>query len=311
MSSERWPALPFEEWKETNATLHLWTQIVGKIRLQRMPWINHSWHVALYPTVHGLTTGAMPSGAGCVEIEFDFDAEVLRIEAGADGRREIALRPRSVADFYGEVMQALAELGHPVQIDRRPNEIPDALPFPEDVAPREFDADAARRFRRILLSTEAVFQEFRSHFLGKVSPVHFFWGSFDLAVTRFSGRSAPMHPGGIPALPDWVAREAYSHEVSSAGFWPGGDREPRPIFYSYAYPSPGGFEHAAAEPEEAFYHTDLGEFVLPYDAIRESGDPEGMLLKFLESTYRAAAIPGEWDEGLERKKHPREMEEFR
>lgn len=307
-----WPDLPFEAWRGTATTLHLWTQIVGKIRLQLMPWINHSWHVTLYPTTRGLATGPMPVADGSLSIEFDFQDGVLRLTMEGGATREIELRPRSVADFHDAVFAALDELGVSVRIHETPNELPDPVPFPQDTADREFDLEAARRFARVLLSVDRVFQQFRARFLGKVSPVHFFWGSFDLAVTRFSGRPAPRHPAGIPYLPDWVAREAYSHEVSSAGFWPGSDASPTPIFYAYAYPEPDGFAEAEVQPEGAFYHPDLKEWVLPYDSVRQAENPAETLLLFLETSYRAAADLAGWDRAtLERNTHPRHLAEFR
>src|SRR6266853_967138 len=285
-----WPSLPFAEWKETAATLHMWTQIVGKIRLTQTPWTNHSWHVTLYVTARGLTTSPIPHGLSTFEISFDFIDHQLRIDASDGRRRAIELRPLPVADFYHAVMKTLAELELPVTINTTPNEIQDAIPFERDETHRSYDRDYANRFWRVLLQADRVFKDFRSRFCGKCSPVHFFWGSFDLAVTRFSGRPAPPHPGGVPHLPDAVAREAYSHEVSSAGFWPGGGGPVEyAAFYSYAYPAPQGFASAAVRPDQAFFSRELGEFILPYDAVRNSPDPEGELMEFLQSTYEAAA----------------------
>jgi len=293
-SSEIWPRLDLETWQDTYTTLHMWTQIVGKVRLVQTPWINHSWHVPLYLTARGLTTGPMPYGDLVFQIDFDFFDHQLKI-ATSDGQlKTLDLYPRSVADFYQAVMAALKDLHLEVSIVTMPNEVPEAIPFEQDDIHAAYDAAAAQRFWRVLLQCDRVFREFRSHFCGKVSPVHFFWGSFDLAVTRFSGRSAPEHPGGVPNLPDDVAKEAYNQEVSSAGFWPGAGLG-YAAFYSYAYPTPNGFKDAPVQPEQAFFHQDLGEFVLPYNAVREADDPDQMLLSFLESTYEAAANLAQWD----------------
>ena len=296
-----WPELPWAEWSDTAATLHLWTQVVGKLRLTRMPWYNHSWHVALYPTARGLTTGPIAFHGRIAELRFDFIDHQLLIEMDDGRARHVSLRDRSVADFYRAVMDELGQLGIEASIHTTPSEIADAIPFHEDETHHHYDPEFANRFHRALLQIHRVFSEFRAGFLGKVSPVHFFWGSFDLAVTRFSGRSAPLHPGGVPNFPDWVAAEAYSHEVSSAGFWPGGGGIDYPAFYSYAYPAPAGFADARVKPADAFFSTDLGEFVLPYDAVRTAASPDRALLEFLESTYEAAATLAEWDrEQLER-----------
>jgi hypothetical protein len=292
---ETWPALPYPAWKETCATLQLWTQVVGKVRLVQTPWLNHSWHVPLYVSANGLTTTSIPYGGRAFEIAFDFIDHVLGIRTSDGEKRTIELKPRSVAEFYAAVMAALEELGLPVRIDERPSEVPDGIPFSEDRTHSAYDAAYAHRFWRVLLQADRILRQFRTGFLGKSSPVHFFWGSFDLAVTRFSGRRAPPHPGGVPSLPDVVAREAYSHEVSSAGFWPGGGGIDFPAFYSYAYPEPSGFRTAAVEPGAAFFSDALNEFVLPYDAVRTAPDPEAMLLSFLQSTYEAAADAGDWD----------------
>lgn len=295
-TEQRWPALPYPNWKDTCATLQLWTQIVGKIRLAQTPWVNHSWHVPLYVTATGLTTTPIPCGARSLQIDFDFLDHVVWLRTSGEHYRQIALKPMAVAEFYAALFADLKALGIEIKIDGMPNEIPDAIPFRDDDVHRAYDPDAAQRFWRILLSSHHVFSHFRSAFLGKVSPVHFFWGSFDLAVTRFSGRRAPPHPGDVPNLPDEVAREAYSHEVSSAGFWPGGGGViEEPAFYSYAYPAPDGFAEARVTPEAAYFHDKLGEFILPYEAVRTSGDPEAMLMDFLQSTYDAAADLGKWD----------------
>lgn len=295
---EAWPALPYEAWGETCATLHLWTQIVGKIRLAQMPWINHSWHVTLYPTAAGLTTLSMPHGRRTFQIDFDFIAHSLLIQTGEGQHRSLPLQPMSVAAFYRATMAALDELGLTVAINTVPNELVDPLPLDKDEVHASYDAAAVNRFFRALAHAERVFQTFRARFVGKCSPVHFFWGSFDLAVTRFSGREAPPHPGGIPNLPDWVTREAYSHEVSSVGFWPGSAAAPTPFFYSYAYPEPPGFRDQPVSPSAATYSDDFREFILPYDAVRTAEDPDATLLRFLQSTYDAAATAGQWDPRL-------------
>lgn len=303
---EVWPALPLDGWRDTYATLHRWTQIVGKVRLARMPWINHSWHVTLYVTARGLTTGPVPCGGKSFQIDFDFIDHQLLVRTSDGGVRSLALRPRSVADFYGELMATLRTLGVETAIYARPNELADATPFAEDAGHASYDPDAANRCWRGLAQADRVFTAFRARFLGKCSPVHFFWGAFDLAVTRFSGRPAPPHPGGVPHLPDWVAREAYSHEVCSAGFWPGDDRFPAPAFYSYAYPEPKGYKDAAVRPADAAYNSTLGEYLLPYDAVRTAANPDESLLEFLQSTYDAAADHGRWDrKALERAGDPR------
>jgi hypothetical protein len=290
-----WPELPTASWRETYATLQLWTQIVGKIRLARTPWLNHSWHVTLYVTARGLTTSSIPDGRRSFEIEFDFIDHRLLISTSDGLRRQFALAGHSVASFYERIMTELAALGISVAIDEMPNELPDPIRFSQDTQHASYDADAVGRFFRILVGADRVFKQFRTAFLGKASPVHFFWGSFDLAVTRFSGRRAPRHPGGVPHLPDPVAHEAYSHEVSSAGFWPGGGAIDYPAFYCYAYPEPAGFRTAKVRPDAAFFSEVLGEFILPYDAVRTAADPDQALLEFLQSTYEAAAIAAKWD----------------
>ena len=304
--SEAWPSLPLEAWQDTCATLHMWTQIVGKVRLARSPWLNHSWHVTLYVTARGLTTSPIPHGARVFQIDFDFIDHRVIVQA-SDGRGGgFALRPQSVATFYASLMAELASLGLPVDIHRVPNEVADPIPFDADDVHRAYDPEYANRFWRVLVQVDRVFKEFRARFAGKCSPVHFFWGAPDLAVTRFSGRRAPEHPGGVPHLPDWVTREAYSDEVSSAGFWPGGGPIPYPAFYSYAYPEPPGFTAASVRPAAAFYSNDLHEFVLPYDAVREAASPDETLLDFLQTTYAAAADLAKWDRGsLERAGDPK------
>jgi hypothetical protein len=293
--SQMWPELPYAAWKETCATLQLWTQIVGKVRLALTPWLNHSWHVALQVTARGLETPLMPFGSCDLQIEFDFIQHVLWLRTSDGHVRQFLLEPIPVATFYAQLMQGLSEVGVPVRVDAVPNEISDPIPFAEDNTHRAYDRDFANRFWRVLLRSHEVLSLFRTSFLGKVSPVHFFWGSFDLAVTRFSGRRAPLHPGGIPHLPDAVVREAYSHEVSSAGFWPGGGLIEYAAYYSYAYPQPDGFASAAVRPEGARFSSALSEFVLPYDAVRTAPDPKRALMEFLESTYVAAAEGGRWN----------------
>ena len=297
-NSDRWPALPYADWKATCRTLQLWTQVIGKIRLARTPWLNHSWHVTLYVTARGLTTSPIPagdSGLRTFQIDFDFIDHVLWLRSSDDHFRQIVLKPMTVAEFYGDVMHALSALGISVRINETPNEIADAIPFSQDRVHASYDRDDANRFWRIFSLSNEVFAQFRTGFLGKASPVHFFWGSFDLAVTRFSGRGAPRHPGGVPNLPDSVAQEAYSHEVSSAGFWPGGGAIDYPAYYSYAYPAPEGFANARVRPGEGFFSQELGEFILPYDAVRTAADPREALMEFLQSTYEAAADLGKWD----------------
>jgi hypothetical protein len=300
-NSDVWPALPLASWRESCETLQLWTQIVGKIRLAQAPFANHWWQVPLYVTARGLTTSLMPYGSLGFQIDFDFIDHRLVI-ATSDGRGEfLALAPFSVARFYREVMARLRALGIEVAIWTMPVEIPDAAPFDTDEIHAAYDADYVGRFWRILVQCDRLFSLFRSGFLGKVSPVHFFWGSFDLAITRFSGRRAPRHPGGAPNLANWVMQEAYSHEVSSCGFWPGGAAFPEPAFYAYAYPQPTGFADYKVQPSAAFYDRETGEFLLPYDKVREAASPDKTVTSFLQSTYLAAADLGGWDRaGLER-----------
>jgi hypothetical protein len=291
-----WPPLPYAAWADTRATLHLWTQVVGKIRLARTPWLNHSWQVTLYVSARGLSTGLIPGGTRAFQIDFDFIDHVLWIRTGDGPSRQIALRPMSVAEFHADVLIALKALELDITINPMPCEIADCVPFDQDTAHKSYDAQAVHRFFLALTCANHVLWRFRSGFLGKVSPVHFFWGSFDLAVTRFSGRRAPKHPGGIPHLPNAVAQEAYSHEVSSAGFWPGSPGPVEyPAFYSYAYPAPAGFAAAKVKPKEAFFEKTLGEFILPYDAVREARDGDALLMEFLQSTYDAAADLAKWD----------------
>jgi hypothetical protein len=290
-----WPGIPLADWRETRDTLHLWTQIVGKIRLAKTPWLNHGWHVALYVSPRGLTTSAIPHGSRSFEIEFDFIEHRLEIRSADGPMRRIELGPRSVADFHAAVMNALEALQLPVTINELPSEIPDAIRFSQDRTHAAYDADAVNRFWRALTQVDRVLKQFRTGFIGKSSPVHFFWGSFDLAVTRFSGRTAPPFPGKAPGLDAQVMKEAYSHEVSSAGFWTGGGGIDYPAFYSYAYPASESFKESRVQPAEAFFGQELGEFLLPYDAVRLSKDPDATLLAFLQSTYDAAATSGGWD----------------
>lgn len=303
---ETWPSLPLEAWADTYATLHLWTQIVGKVRLTQSPWLNHGWHVTLYVTARGLTTSLIPHGNRTFQVEFDFIAHQLIVRSSDGGTGGFALEPQPVAAFYKRLMAEMEKLALPVEIHRKPNEVAEPIPFDQDETHQAYDPVYANRFWRVLVQADRVFQVFRARFSGKCSPVHFFWGAPDLAVTRFSGRRAPEHPGGIPNLPDWVTRDAYSHEVSSCGFWPGGGPVPYPAFYSYAYPSPDGFSTAPVKPDAAFFSTDLGEFILPYDAVRQSNSPDDTLLEFLQSTYEVAADLAGWDrEALESFQDPR------
>jgi hypothetical protein len=299
---DAWPVLPLEAWSDTCATLHLWTQIAGKMRLAQSPWINHSWHVTLYVTATGLTTSPIPYGDRTFQIDFDFIRHQLAIRSSDGGAGGFPLEPQSVAAFYRRLLGEMARLDLHVDIFRKPNEVSDAIAFDRDETHAAYDPEYANRFWRILVQADRVLKRFRARFIGKCSPVHFFWGAPDLAVTRFSGRRAPQHPGGIPNLPDRVTREAYSHEVSSCGFWPGGGAVPYPAFYAYAYPEPAGFSAAAVRPGAAFYSNDLREFILAYDAVRQSMSPDDTLLEFLQTTYEAAADLARWDrEALERR----------
>ena len=290
-----WPQLSFATLQPTAETLQLWTQIVGKVRLACMPWLNHSWHVTLHVSARGLTTGLITYNDVGFEMEFDFISGALRIRTSDGGEASIPLQAGAVADFHAAVLAGLAGLGLDIKIDGTPNEIADPTPFAQDTRFRPYDPDVARAFWRALVQIDRVFTRFRTRFLGKCSPVHFFWGSFDLAVTRFSGRRAPLHPGGVPNLPDRVAREAYSHEVSSAGFWPGGGTVLEPCFYAYAYPAPDGFSAAPVSPAGARFDAATGEFLLPYAQVRAAPDPDAALTAFLQSTYEAAADLAHWD----------------
>ena len=294
-----WPVIDYAAWQDTATTLQLWTQVVGKVRLALSPWLNHGWHVPLYVDSRGLGTSPIHSPAGPFEIGFDFVAHRLVVRSAGAPDRGFALEPMSVARFHERVMDELAALGIHVRIGTMPNEVADPIPFERDETHGAYDAAAVHAFWRALVEVDRVFRIFRTGFVGKSSPVHFFWGSFDLAVTRFSGRTAPPHPGGIPGLPDAVTREAYSHEVSSAGFWPGSAAYPQAAFYSYAYPAPAGFADARVEPADAEWSTAMGEWLLPYDAVRRAADADAVLLRFLQSTYRAAADLAGWPPGLE------------
>ena len=291
-----WPELRYQAWHETAATLHLWTQIAGKVRLALTPWLNHSWQVPLYVTARGLSTSSVPVGRETLEIEFDFINQRLLARTSRGEERALPLEPQTVADFYGRVINLLTGIGVVVAIYEMPNEVPNPIRFSQDRIHSDYDAAAAQRFWRTLVQVDRIFKLFRTGFLGKASPVHFFWGGFDLAVTRFSGRAAPLHPGGIPGLPDSVTREAYSHEVSSAGFWSGNDAFPQAAFYSYAYPEPAGFRDWPVTPG-AYFDTTLGEFILPYDVVRAAADPDALLLDFMTTTYAAAAELGGWNRG--------------
>jgi len=293
--NDAWPELPLAAWSDTHSTLHLWLQIVGKARLAQTPWTNHSWHVTFYVTPRGLTTSTVPYGERTFAIDFDFVAHALEVVTSDGARGGFALEPMSVAAFHTRIRRELSKLGLDVRITSMPNEIADAIPFDRDETHRAYDAEYANRYWRVLVQADRVFKIFRAGFIGKSSPVHFFWGAPDLAVTRFSGRPAPLHPGGVPNLPDWVAQEAYSHEVSSAGFWAGGGPLDHAAFYAYAYPEPAGFAHAQLKPQGAYYNTDLHEFILPYDLVRNAASPDDALLDFLQTTYDAAADLGKWD----------------
>ncbi len=294
-SATDWPELRLEDWADTCATLHLWTQVVGKIRLAHAPMINHWWQVPLYVTCRGLTTSPIPHDAKRFQLDFDFIDHRLTVQTSNGEMETVPLHPRTVADFYTEVMGRLRGLGLETRIWTMPVEIENAIPFDRDSEHGSYDAEYAHRFWRVLLQADRICTEFRSRFLGKVSPVHFFWGSFDLAVTRFSGRSAPRLASHSPHLSEWVMQEAYSHEVSSCGFWPGNGGFGQAAFYCYAYPAPSGFAGAAIRPDAAFYSEDLGQFILPYDAVRQAPSPDNQLTDFLQSTYAAAADMAHWD----------------
>lgn len=293
----KWPELDYLSWRETCSALHLYLQIAGKYRLAHTPWLNHSWNATFYVTPNGLASSPIPDGPG-IEILFDLrDHKVIGI--CGNGRQEsFDLAPMTVATFHASFVQLIADLGGTPTFNGRPNEVPNPVPFAEDDRDRPYDRDAVQRFHQALMAVDRVFNRFRTSFLGKSSPVHLFWGALDLAVTRFSGRRAPLHPAGIPALPDDVAQEAYDREVSSAGFWPGGGGIDYPAFYAYAYPAPNGYHASSMQPDAAFWHAGLSEFVLPYDAVRSTADPDEALMAFLVSTYEAAANLGGWDRDL-------------
>jgi hypothetical protein len=295
MMSDAWPDLSQRDLWPTTEALHLWSQVVGKIRLSRTPWTNHSWHVPLYVSARGLSTGLIPNGAQAFDIEFDLIGDRLIIRDTGGQQKHVALTKQSVAAFYASTLQALAALGIDVRLDPMPCELPQAVPFQCDDVVRAYDGETARAYWRALVQTQRVFHIFRTRFVGKCSPIHMFWGGFDLAVTRFSGRAAPPHPGGMPHVRDAVARDAYNQEVSSAGFWPGGGAVTAPSYYSYAYPAPKGFADARVEPDAAGYDAGLGEFLMPYEAVRTATDPDATLLAFLQSTYEAAANLAHWN----------------
>jgi Family of unknown function (DUF5996) len=295
-----WPILSYKDAKETYETWHLWTQIIGKIKLAKLPWINHSWHVTFLVTPTGLTTLSLPDEQQPFQIDFNIIHHQLMISTQSGESRQFGLAGLSVADFYSQVLEALQELGIAATINPVPNELEVAIPFDQDTTHKTYIPEQAAAFHQALLLSQEVLTRFRARFVGKCSPVHFFWGGFDLAVSRFSGRKAPKHPGGVPHLPDWVAQEAYSHEVCSCGFWPGNELLPEAAFYTYIYPEPEGFKDARVEPAAAYYHEDLREFILPYEKVRQSPDPEKALMDFLQSTYEAAADLAHWDrENLE------------
>lgn len=298
-AQEGWPALPLDRWRDTRDTFHLWTQIVGKLRLALAPHVNHWWHVPLYVDARGLTTSLMPYGRLGVEVVLDLTAHRLELLTTDGRRREMRLEPRSVADFHAEFRAHVADLGLDVPVGRAPVEIPEVIPFADDEVHAAYDADAVHRFWVSLVSAARVLGEFRAGYRGKASPVHFFWGGFDLATTRFSGRPAPPYPGGVPHCPDWVMREAYTEEVSSCGYWPGGS--PEGSFYAYAYPEPPGYREQAVVPDGARYDEALGEFLLPYADVRQAADPDDHLLGFLRSTHAAAATTGRWPEPASRR----------
>lgn len=297
-----WPPLPLAAWRDTYATLHMWTQVVGKTRLALAPMENHWWQCTLYVSDRGLTTSPMPDGTRLLTVAFDFIDHLLVLRTARGERRQFPLVPQSVARFHAQYLEALRSLGFTPRIHGRPSEVEESIPFAQDEVHAAYDRDAVHRWWRAMLQADRVFKRFRGRFQGKQSPVHFFWGSFDLAVTRFSGRPAPRHPGGAPNCPDYVMVEAYSRECSSAGFWPGGGPVAEAAFYAYAYPQPEGYASATVQPAAASYHAKAGEFILPYDAVRTAADPDATLLQFLQSTYEAAATLAHWDrDALERR----------
>lgn len=294
-----WPVLDFHYLKDTIATVHMWTQIIGKVRLKKSPWINHSWQVTLYVSANGLTTGSIPYEDGIFQIDLDLIDHQLHIVTSTGGKCNMALGATTIAGFYHNLMDKLKAVGVDVEIYAVPNELETAIPFAENTAPCLYNPEAMHTLWQALVSINNVFTKFRAGFLGKNSPVHFFWGAFDLAVTRFSGRTAPKHPGGAPNMPVEVMQEAYSHEVSSCGFWPGSEAFPQPSFYSYSYPTPDDFAKQEVQPPQAFYSGEMGEFLLTYEAVQQSDNPEEVLLQFMQSTYDAAARTGNWDKNLE------------
>lgn len=292
---QQWPELSYQKGKPTFDTLHMFTQIVGKIKLATLPWINHSWHITLHSTARGLTTQNMPYKDGNFQIDFDFIDHQLKIKTGDGAHGDFDMHGISVADFYDKIFKTLFDLGIDITIKPVPVELANPVPFKEDTIHATYDDEQVAAFHNALIKIQEVFMEFRSGFKGKCSPIHFFWGSFDLALSFFSGRRAPKHPGGIPGLPDWVTEEAYCREVSSAGFWTGNDMLPEPAFYCYQYPEPQGYQTAKVQPDAAYYNTDLGEFILPYSHVQKAENPGEMLLEFLKSTYHAGADLGKWD----------------
>jgi Family of unknown function (DUF5996) len=304
VTSKRWPELTLGTWSDTRDTVHMWIQVVGKVRLALETPLNHWWQVPLYVSARGLTTSLIQGPTGGLEIEFDFVDHVLVLRTTAGQTRTVALEPRSVASFYQETMDALGELGVRVEILARPVEIVRAIPFSQDTEHHSYDSEAIHRFWLALVEVDRILKRFRARFIGKASPVHFFWGAFDLATTRFSGREAPTHPGGVPNCADWVMQEAYSHEVSSCGFWPGGSDEGS--FYAYAYPEPSGFAAWPVGPDDSYYDSSLREWILPYRVVRTADDPEALLLAFLQSTYEAAAELGNWDRKALEREHSAE-----
>ena len=298
-TTQNWPKLDYHYIKDTIATVHMWTQMIGKVRLTKTPWINHSWHVTLYVSATGLTTGSIPYEGGVFQIDLDFITHQLHVSTSTAKKRSVALGAETIAAFYADLIHTLHAVGVDVEIYPVPNEVDPAIPFADNHTPCSYNGAAMHSLWQALVKINNVFTTFRAGFAGKCSPVHFFWGAFDLAVTRFSGRPAPKHPGGAPNIPVEVMQEAYSHEVSSAGFWPGGEAFPQPAFYSYCYPTPEAFGQQQVSPPEAFYSAEMGEFFLTYEVVQQSAKPEEVLLQFLQTTYDAAAVTGNWDKGLQ------------
>jgi hypothetical protein len=298
-STQNWPKLDYHYIKDTIATVHMWTQMIGKVRLTNTPWINHSWHVTLYVSATGLTTGSIPYADGVFQIDLDFVTHQLHITTSTGNNRSVPLGAETIAAFYTDLMDNLKAVGAGAEIYAVPNEVDPAIPFADNHTPCSYDAAAMHTLWQALVKINNVFTLFRAGFAGKCSPVHFFWGAFDLAVTRFSGRTAPKHPGGAPNIPVEVMQEAYSHEVSSCGFWPGSEAFPQPAFYAYCYPTPDAFGKQQVSPPEAFYSSEMGEFFLTYEVVQQSANPQEVLLQFLQSTYDAAAVTGNWDKNLQ------------